>query len=57
MFLNMQVLVEDAMYVSQVEIPMSTEGMVHISGARVSGSYLTVLPTSRRIVVPAAKLL
>ena len=32
-FPNMQVLVEDAIYVSQVEIPMSTEGMIVISGS------------------------
>ena len=54
---TMQVLVEDAMYVSQGGIPMSTEGMLHIIGAREVWSYLKVLSTNSRIGMPAAKLL
>ena len=54
---TMQVLVEDAMYVSQGKIPMSTEGVLCISGARGVQSYLTVWSTSRRISVPVAKLI
>ena len=51
---TMQVLAEYEMYVSQVNIPITTEGMLRISGARGFQSYLTVLSTSRRIGVPEA---
>ena len=54
---TMQELVEGVMCVSQVNITMSTEGMLCISGARGLQSYLTFLSTSRRICVPAVKLL
>ena len=50
-------LAEDEMYVSKVNIPITTEGMLIISGARGLWSYLTVLSTSRRIGVLASKLL
>ena len=40
--LTIQVLVEDAMYVSQGGMPISTEGMLSISGDRGFRSYLTV---------------
>ena len=54
---NMQVLVEDTMYVSHGKIPMSTEGMLCISRARGFWSYLMVLSTSRHIGMPAEKIL
>ena len=41
-FLILEELVEDEMYVSQGGIPMSTEAMLRISGARGVWSYLTV---------------
>ena len=39
---TIQVFVEDAMYVFQGGIPMSTEGILHISEAREVQSYLSV---------------
>ena len=54
----MQGLVEYAMYVYQGKIPISTEGMLVISGS-VPGTwdYLTVWSTSRSLSLLAAKLL
>ena len=52
MLTTMQGLVENVMYVSQGGIPMSTEGILCISGARGVRSYLMVWSTSRPIVVP-----
>ena len=57
MLSTMQVLVEDAMYVSQGKITITNEGMLRISGDIVVWSYLMVRSTSRCIGVPAAKLL
>ena len=54
---TMQGFVEDVIHVSQGWISMSTEGVLRIGGARGVRSYLAVLSTSRRISVPAAKLL
>ena len=45
------------MYVSNSGIQMLTEGMLSIRGARGFRSYLTFWSTSRRICMPAAKLL
>ena len=58
MLTTMQGLVEDAMYVSQGEIPTSTEGMLLISGS-VPGAwaYLTVWSTSRSLSLPLVNLL
>ena len=56
-WLAMQVLVEDAIYVSQGKIPMSTEGMLHISGSIWVRCYLTVWSTRRCITVTAANIL
>ena len=55
---TMQGLVEDAMYVYQGWIPMSTEGILVISGS-VPGAwaYLTVWSTNRSLNLPAVKLL
>ena len=53
----MQGLAEDVMYVSQVGIPISTEGILCISGARGFWYYLMVLSTSTCIFVTIVKLL
>ena len=57
MLTTMQGLVEDAMYVSQAMIPMSTEGMLRISGARGILSYLASWSTIRCIGMPAVKII
>ena len=54
---TMEVLVEYAMYIYQGKIPMSTEGMMCISGTRGVWVYLTVWSTSGSIGVPAVKIL
>ena len=58
MLQTMQVLVEYAMYVSQGKIPMSTEGIMVISGS-IPGAwyYLTVWSTSRSLIWPAVKII
>ena len=55
---NIQVLVDDVMYVSHDGIPISTEGVLFISRS-VPGvwAYLTVWSTSRIISLPAVKLI
>ena len=58
MLSTMQGLVEDAMYVSQGGIPISTEGILVISGSMpVAWDYLTVWSISRSLSLPAVKLL
>ena len=57
MLTTMQVLVEDVMYFYQGKIPMSTEGMLRISGSRWVRYYLKVWSTSRFIDVTSEKLL
>ena len=54
---TMKGLGEDAMYISQGVLPMSTEVMLRIIKAREVRSYLMVWSTSRRIGVPTEKLL
>ena len=54
---TIQVFVEDAMYVFQGGIPMSTEGILHIGEAREVRSYLSVWSTSRHISVPISNIL
>ena len=58
MLSTMPGLVEDVMYVSQGKIPMSTEGILVVSGT-VPGAwaYLPVWSTSRILILPAVKLL
>ena len=57
MLSTIQGLMECVIYVSQGVIPIPIEGMLRISGYGGVWSYLTVWSTSRRIGVPAAKLL
>ena len=55
MLTTIQEFVEDAMFVSQGGIPMLTEGMLRISGARGVRSYPTFSSDRMPIGAPAAK--